>query len=80
MRAVSKELLEKVKEDNHKKNDILSALKGEAKTIPEIVAITGLPEAEVTWWLMTLRRYGSVVETGEIVDYSYYKYAQKVVK
>jgi len=78
--VVKKDLLEKVKEDNKKKNAILNALKDGPKTIPEISKLTGLQTSVVTWWLMTLRKYGAVVEVGEVGDDFFYKYKLKEVK
>jgi predicted transcriptional regulator len=75
--VVKKELLDKVREDNKIKNAILNAMKDGPKTIPEISRLTGLPTPMVTWWLMTLRKYGAVVEVGEVGEDFYYKYKLK---
>ncbi|MEL9915017.1 MAG: winged helix-turn-helix domain-containing protein [Candidatus Micrarchaeia archaeon] len=79
-RTVPKEILEKIKEDNKIKAMILNAMKDGPKTIPEISKITGLAASTVTWWLMTLRKYGMVIETGEIESDSFYKYKIKEAK
>ncbi|MGC8644666.1 MAG: winged helix-turn-helix domain-containing protein [Thermoplasmata archaeon] len=71
---VPKELLEKVRSDNQIKASILKALKDGPKTIPEIAQATGLSSPTVTWWLMTLRKYGSIIEEeGGMEDYYRYK-------
>jgi len=49
------------------------------KTIPEIAEALGAPGNEVVYWLMTMRRYGKVEETGSANDDGYFTYA-KVVK
>jgi predicted Rossmann fold nucleotide-binding protein DprA/Smf involved in DNA uptake len=56
-----------------------SALEEEPKTIPELAAATGFSIEEVTYYLMTLRKYGDVV-TGQIDDddeYFYYELKKK---
>ncbi len=75
-KTVPKELLDKIKEDNKIKSAILNSMKEGPKTIPEISKTTGLPLPTVMWWVMTLRKYGSIVETGEI-DSDFYKYKIK---
>ena len=74
-RSVSAEVKQKLKEYNQIKKLILKSLEPEAKTIPQIAAEIELPLDVVTYYLMTLRKYGSI-ETGEIDDmdeYFYYK-------
>jgi predicted transcriptional regulator len=78
--VVKKDLLDKVREDNKKKTAILNAMKDGQKTIPEISKLTGLPAPVVTWWLMTLRKYGAVIEVGEVGGDFFYKYKLKDVK
>jgi len=78
--VVKKDLLDKVREDNKKKTAILNAMKDGPKTIPEISKLTGLPAPVVTWWLMTLRKYGAVIEVGEVGGDFFYKYKLKDVK
>ncbi len=78
-RTVSEELKEKRKEDNRINKLILKALESGPKTIPRIAGETGLAEDIVTYYLMTLRKYGKL-ETGEIDDmdeYFNYKLKQK---
>lgn len=61
----------KVYADNRKK--LLKALEEEAKTIPELAAETGMTIEDVTYYLMTMRKYGDVV-AGEIDDDDEYFY------
>lgn len=61
----------KVYADNRKK--LLKALEEEAKTIPELAAETGMSIEDVTYYLMTMRKYGDVV-AGEIDDDDEYFY------
>jgi len=55
---------------------ILEILGNEAKTIPEIAEALGAPGNEVVYWLMTMRRYGKVEETGSANDDGYFTYAK----
>lgn len=58
-----------------KRKQLLAALQEEPKTVPELAAETGLPLHEVTFYLMTMRKYGDVV-TGQVDDddeYFYYE-------
>jgi Fic family protein len=74
-RAASEEAKQLRKKYADKKKQILKALEDEPKTIPELASITGMPDHEVTYYLMTLRKYGDVV-VGEVDDddeYFYYE-------
>lgn len=56
-----------------------NALEESPKTIPELSSATGLSVADVTYYLMTLRKYGEVM-TGEVDDddeYFYYELKKK---
>ncbi len=76
-RTVSAEAKQNLKEYNKIKKLILKSLESEAKTIPQIATETELPLDVVTFYLMTLRRYGSI-ETGEIDDMDeYFSYKLK---
>jgi len=73
-KEVPQKLLDKLKEDNKIKGAITTALRSGPKTIPEIAKETGYPKHKVVWWLMTLRKYGSVIELEEVGEDGYYKY------
>ncbi len=76
-RTVSAETKQKLKEYNRVKKLILKSLASEAKTIPQIAGETELPLEVVTFYLMTLRKYGSI-ETGELDDMDeYFSYKLK---
>jgi len=74
-RTVSTEARQRRKNYADKKKQILKALEDEPKTIPELTSITGMPDHEVTYYLMTLRKYGDVV-VGEVDDDDEYFYYQ----
>ena len=52
---------------------IREQLNEKGATVPEIAGATGIPSAEVMWYLATLKRYGLIVE-GE-KDGGYFRYA-----
>lgn len=57
------------------RKEIKNALKESPKTVPEIAEATGLPVEDVTFYLMSMRKYGEV-EAGEPDDmdeFFYYK-------
>jgi heterodisulfide reductase subunit A len=56
---------------------ILQSLESEAKAVPEIAADLQHPADDVFYYLMSLRKYGFVKETGEINDDEYYLYELK---
>ena len=76
-RKVSESVKEKMKEFNRIKKLILKTLETEEKTIPQIAQETGLESDIVTYYLMTLQKYGSV-EAGDVDDMdTYYFYKLK---
>jgi hypothetical protein len=48
------------------------ALKDGPRTVPAIAAATGLPSREVFWHLMSLKKYGEVLEGAERDGYVEY--------
>ncbi|MCD4680596.1 MAG: hypothetical protein K8S00_09430 [Bacteroidales bacterium] len=76
-RTVNPEVQEKRKEYVKLKKLILKALESGEKTIPQIAEEINIPIGDVTFTLMSLRKYGDV-ETGEIDDMDeYYFYNLK---
>lgn len=58
---------------------LMQALEEEGKTIPELASETGISIDQVTYNLMTMRKYGDVV-TGQVDDddaYFYYELKKK---
>ena len=70
-RKVSAEVKQNHKEYNRIKKLILKSIETEPKTIPQIAIETELPLEVVTFYLMTLRKYGSI-DTGELDDMDEY--------
>ncbi len=73
---VSPALLTEAKEQSRLKSAILNALKKGPMTIPEISTATGLDNKTTVYYVMTLRRYGQIMD-GEMKG-DYYSYALKV--
>jgi predicted ArsR family transcriptional regulator len=74
-RPIPKEVTEQLKYFTKTKKALLTALKEEHKTVPQLAKELGLPLQEVMFQLMSLLKYG-FVETDEIDDndeYFYYK-------
>jgi len=62
-------------DDDYKK--ILQSLESKPLSVPEIAELTELQERDVTYRLMSLRKYGYVTDTDVINDDEYYEYALK---
>jgi predicted transcriptional regulator len=76
-RPVPKEVTEQLKYFTKIKKSILTALKEEDKTIPQLALELNIPADEVMYQLMSLLKYG-LVESGEIDDMDeYFQYKLK---
>jgi predicted Rossmann fold nucleotide-binding protein DprA/Smf involved in DNA uptake len=74
--GVPKELAERNREQTKLRKQLSEALKDDGvKTVPELAQATGIPSHEVFWHLMSLKKYGKIVE-GEQRD-GYYEYVLK---
>ncbi|MBW2094031.1 MAG: winged helix-turn-helix domain-containing protein [Deltaproteobacteria bacterium] len=62
----------KMKEQKKVIKAIKEALGAEGATVPTVVEQTGMPSAEVFWYLATMKKYGEIVE-GE-KDGAYFRY------
>ncbi len=70
------ETLEKLKEQRQIRKKIVESLKDGAKTIPQIAEETSLPLPLVTWFVMSMFKYGEIEEAGEDGDYYLYRLAE----
>jgi len=61
--------------DRETRKALLEALKFGPKTIPELTQQLNLPGEKVTWYVMALKRYGEIVEAGQVRDH--FRYAMK---
>lgn len=66
------EVIEMSKEQRRIIKKIKESLKAGPKTIPEIASETGLPSGVVTWYVMTMFKYGEILPEEEVNGY--YKY------
>jgi predicted transcriptional regulator len=78
-RSVPDHVKANLKEYAKIKKAILNCLKEGPKTIPQIAEATAIEDYRVTYYLMTLRKYGDV-ETGEIDDMDEYFFYQLTKK
>jgi hypothetical protein len=51
---------------------ITEALKGGPRTVPEIAGVTQLPTQKVMWFVMAMKRYGTLAEVGRAGAYLQY--------
>jgi hypothetical protein len=51
---------------------ITEALRAGPRTVPEIAGVTRLPAQKVMWYVMAMKRYGSLAEVGRAGDYLRY--------
>ncbi len=72
------EVIEKSKEQRKIIKQITGCLESGPKTIPEIAAEVKMPVGIVTWYVMSMFKYGQVVPDEEVDGY--YKYKLPVKK
>ncbi len=74
---VSEKKVEETRKFMKIRKSIAKALSTGPKTIPQIAEIMNLPLSDVTYNVMTCRKYGYIEETGEVSDDDYYFYELK---
>ncbi len=67
-------LAEVLRDEMIMRDRIAAALRDGPKTIPEIAALLGAPSAEVTQWVMGMRRYGRLEEMPKPKADDYFRY------
>lgn len=77
MSATRRDMREIMRDEMIMKDRILAILKEENKTVPEVAAALGAPEYETVFWMMAMRRYGMLEETGRPDVDGYFKYEFK---
>lgn len=75
--TASAELIERVRVRNHVKAAVRRALADGPATPPQVAEAAGVSQREAFWTLMALRRYGAVVEEGEVNGYVRYALSGK---
>ena len=73
--TVSGDVKENLKKYNKIKKSILNSLKSGEKSIPQIVEETNFSLSEITYHLMSLRKFGFIVESelDDMDEYYFYK-------
>ena len=71
--AGGRDLREIIREETFMRSRILGLLTEGPRTVPEIAESLGKPAHETMFWLMGMRRYGWVRETGSAED-GYFRY------
>jgi hypothetical protein len=56
---------------------ILAAVSGGPQTVPQIAETIGRPANEVLYWVMGMRRYDKLVESGDADADGYFRYGVK---
>ncbi|RJQ28407.1 MAG: MarR family transcriptional regulator [Peptococcaceae bacterium] len=74
MNCEVRDLREVIREEMLMRDKIIGVLKDGPRTVPEIAQALGYPSYEVMYWVMGMRKYGYVSETGEVTDEGYHKY------
>jgi len=77
MNATRRDMREIMRDEMIMKDRILALLKEGNKTVPEVAEALGAPEYETVFWMMAMRRYGMLEETGRPDVDGYFKYEFK---
>jgi len=74
MEGGKRDLGEVIRDEMVMKDRIVSLLREEPRTIPEIAEALAFPVREVALWVMAMRRYGSLEELPKPKADDYYRY------
>jgi hypothetical protein len=74
MESGKRDLGEVIRDEMVMKDRIVSLLREEPRTIPEIADALACPVREVTFWVMAMRRYGSLEELPKPKADDYFRY------
>ena len=66
-----------LKEQQAIRRQICQALGGEAKSVPEVAAATGLPADQVLWHITAMKKYDLVEEAGMSGEFYLYRLSQE---
>ena len=75
--GVPRELVERNRRQAANRRQIVAALQSGPKTVPEIAKQTNLPPHETLWHLMSMKKYGKLVEGRQQGDYFEYALAEE---
>ncbi len=70
--GVPRELLERNRREKADRRRIVDALRSGPKTVPEIARQANVPPHETLWHLMSMKKYGKLVEGQQQGDYFEY--------
>ena len=62
-----------LKEQKAIRRQICQPIRDEAKTVPEIATLTGIPADQVLWHVMAMKKFGQIIETGMCGEYYLYQ-------
>jgi hypothetical protein len=68
-----RDMREVIREETFMRSQILQLLAEGPRTVPEIAEALGRPTHEAMFWVMGMRRYGWLRETG-VADEGYFRY------
>lgn len=71
-----RDLAEIMRDEMVMRDRILDLLDASPRTVPELAGALGYPPEEVMYWVMAMRRYGHIVETGKPDGDGYFKYVR----
>lgn len=75
--GVPRGLVERHRRQTANRRRIVAALQSGPKTVPEIAKQTNLPRHEALWHLMSMKKYGKLVEGQQQGDYFEYALAEE---
>ena len=73
-RKANRDLAEVLRDEMYMRDKIIAVLREGPKTVPEIAEALGYPSHEVMTWVMSMRRYGIIVEIPKARADDYYQY------
>jgi hypothetical protein len=80
LKAARKEQIAAITSRLQAQRRVVKAIKGQLAeaelTVPEIAEATGLPAAEVLWYVASLKKYGEILEGPKAGNYFRYKLGQ----
>jgi hypothetical protein len=74
MESGKRDLAEVIRDEMVMKDRIVFLLREEPRTIPEIAEALSCPVREVVFWVMAMRRYGSLEELPKPKADDYFRY------
>ena len=74
MNTAKRNMREIMRDEMIMKDRIIALLKEAQRTVPEVAEAIGAPEHETVYWMMAMRRYGMIEETGRPDVDGYFKY------